>query len=557
MTADGAGEGTRTRDGAVVAALLIFGALLPLVLRAFLGMSHPAGSDPALWGLYALNVPFGTPCAVPPAFPALVYLVHATTGQLPIPAAALVAGIAAALVGPMAYLLARGLGARPPLAAAAAVLALTTPHASTLTVQAQPDTWVMVLLLAAALAVLAAHRWPGAVGSTALAVVAGTAPLWREHGLVVTVVALPLALVVRGTVPWRAARVAAIVILLALSPTLLGQRIGLPWSQPWFARVSMVSEELEAAELPEHAKMLRGAERERVAVYYREGARVRLALYHTLRAIRLAPAEWAFAGTALMLALAAWRRRRVWTLAPLVGLVPVLPALVIWSGPRHVAVALPVALAVGAAGVGSLPPRARRMVGLAALIVWAASHLAWPEVGTEIRAQAAGIRDLEDIGDDVCQLAEPGDLATGELGAFLYCPLPLASLGDPSTDWRIWWVTRGPEYREGWVRIPTRSPRFTVRRYHAEISGPRRPCVDSHPPADAPYISLQPRPVALEPPCAPNPAWLAGLPAPPESVELGLTPESVEPGLTPGEAEDVREERERRARARPRSRLNP
>ncbi|MDP7114778.1 MAG: hypothetical protein QGH45_22585 [Myxococcota bacterium] len=554
MTFDGDRGRWSRRDAWMGAILLLFGAALPLALRAALGLSHPAGSDPDLWGLYALNVPLGTPCAVPPAFPSAVYLIHLCTGLMPVPAAALAAWGAATLVGPLAYVLARWLGARPMLAAAGAALALTTPHASTLTVQAQPDTAVMALLLAAALAVLAVHRWPGAAGSLALAAVAGTAPLWREHGLVVTAVALCAAIVIRGTPLWRSARVALIVLLLLVSPSLLGQGFAPPWSQPWFARVSLVGEELEAAELPEHARMLRGAERERVAGYYRDGARVRLALYHGQRALRLAPVEWTFALAAGLLALLAGRRRRVLAIAPLVGLVPVLPALLIWSGPRHVAVALPVALTVCAAGISAFPVRARWAAGLAVLVVWAASHLAWPGVSTEIRSQAEGMRDLEDVGTDLCRLAEPGDLASGDLRAFLYCPLPLATLGDPTTDWRIWRVTREPEEREGWVHIPTRCPRFVIHRYHAEFAGAERPCNESFPPPDTPFIALQPRPVPLAPPCAPPASWLAELPPAPATLEID--PKPVEEIPRPARSEGELDERERRARARPRVRLD-
>ena len=215
MTFDGDRGRWSKRDAWMGAILLLFGAALPVALRAGLGLSHPAGSDPDLWGLYALNVPLGTPCAVPPAFPTLVYLIHAATGLMPVPAAALAASIATALVGPLVYLLARTLGAGPPPAAAAAVLTLTTPHAATLTVQAQPDTWVMVLLLVAALALLAVHRRPGAAGSMFLVVVAGAAPLWREHGLVAALVLLCIAPIVRGTAAWRVARVAGVIAMLA------------------------------------------------------------------------------------------------------------------------------------------------------------------------------------------------------------------------------------------------------------------------------------------------------------------------------------------------------
>lgn len=552
----------RWRDAAVGLALLLFGALLPWILRAALGMSHPAGSDPDLWGLYALNIPLRTPCAVPPAFPTLVYLIHAATGLLPVPAAALAAGIGSALVGPLAYLLARALGARPALAAAGAALALCTPHASTLTVQAQPDTWVMVMLLTASLAVLAAHRWPGAAGSAVLVVVAGTAPLWREHGLVTAAVLLALAPVIRGTLPWRAIRLAGAVALLLLAPGMVGQSLDFPWSQPWFDRVSMVGEELEAHALPEHAQMLRGEERERVTGYYREGARIPLALYHGGRALRGAPVEWAFTGGALLLATLALRRRRLLALVPLPGLLPVMPALVIWSGPRHVAVALPVALAVGAAAVAALPARRRWIAVAVAVLVWSSAQLAWPGVATEIRAQAANIRDLADVGADLCQLVSPGDLAGDDQSPFLYCPLPRARVGDPATDWRIWRISRDPKILPGWVRVQTRSPRFVILRYHAEITGSDRPCADSHPPADTPYAALQPRPVQLQPPCEPDAAWLESLPAPPESVSYDPIPEHETPGereeavRVQEEADREREERERRDRARPRSRFN-
>jgi len=549
LTADGDGARDFGRDGAAALALLAFGALLPWALRAALGMSHPAGSDPDLWGLYALNVPLGTPCAVPPAFPTLVYLIHAVTGLLPVPAAALAAWIGASLVAPLAFALARALGAGRIPALAVGALALTTPHAATLTVQAQPDTWVMVLLLTAALAAVAAHRRPGAPGSLALVVVAGCAPLWREHGLVVALVLLALAPLLRGAPRWRGLRLVGVVGLLFVAPGLVGQSPGAPWSQPWFQRVSMVDEEVAAGELPEHAQMLRGDERERVAGYYRDGARARLTVYHAGRALRQAPVEWILAllATAL-LAPGVWRRRPG-ALAPLAGLVPVLPALLIWSGPRHVAVALPVALAVVAASVSRLGPRTRWALALPVLGLWGIAQLAWPGVAPDVRAQAATLRDLEEVGTDLCQLATPGDLAGDDLRAFLYCPLPMAPLGDPTSDWRIWWVSRDPEPREGWVTVPTRNPRFVVQRYRGEITGSARPCADSHPPPGTPHIALQPRPVQLQPPCEPDPGWLAGLPPAPDSVSYGLVPDE--------QRDREREDRERRDRARPRSRFTP
>lgn len=540
--------GKRRADLAIAAALLLFGAALVPILRMLLGLTHPAGGDTDLWGLYALNTPLGTPSAVPPAFPALVYGIHAVAGLLPVPAAGLAAALGAALVPPVAYLLARALGARRPLAASAAVLAMTMPHASAVTLQAQPDTWVMLLLLGGALAVLAVDRWPGILGSSLLVVVAGTAPLWRSHGLVLAAVLLCLAVLLRGRLPWRAARVVGIAAVLLLAPAVLGQRVALPWEQPWFARVSNAGTELTTGGVPSHAVRLQASEeeKERLAGYYHDGARFRLVLYHAGRALGRAPVAWAFVAAGLALYLVRGRGAR--RLAAVAGLAPVLPALVVWSDPRHVAVALPVSLAACAAGLHGLSPR-RRWAGLAlAAALWSGSHWAWPGVAGEIRTQAAGNAALEEIGTDLCALASPGDLAAGDLKAFLYCPLPLAPLGDPAADWRIWWVTRAPPIAEGWVRVPTRSPRLYVHRYHAEIAGSERPCQDSVPPVGSPYIALQPISVTLDPPCAPEGTWLAGLPPAPEELQPGQQGTMTVPDPA---GIDSLEERERRERARP------
>ncbi len=545
-----ADRGPSRVDAGIGAALLGVGAAFVPVLSGVLGLAEPAGGDADLWGLYALNTPLGAPSAVPPAFPALVYLLHAATGLMPVPAAGLAAWIGAALVPPATYLLARGLGAGRALAIAAASLALLTPHTAALTTQAQPDTWVMLLLLCGALAVLAVRRWPGALGSSLLAVIAGTAPLWRSHGLVLAAVLLGLAPVLHGRLAWRGARVVAILGVLVLAPALFGQGAGTPWDQPWFTRVANAGAELRTSDVPVHARLeVPAEERDRIASYYHDGARFGLIRYHATRAIGGAPEAWALVVAALALtAVGGVGLRR---LAPLAPLVAVLPALVVWSDPRHVAVALPVAFAAMAAGpVGRR--RHARWAGLAlAGILAVVAQRTWPAVADELRTQSAGNGYLADVGAEICERARPGDLAAGDLKAFLYCPMPFAPPGDPATDWRIWWVTRAPRTEAGWGRIHTDSPRFHVHRLHPEITGDDRPCHDSFAPASTPYITPHPQLVALAPPCEPDAAWVAGLPEAPAEIRSG--PSEGE-GNGPSAGPRAGEDRARRERARPGSR---
>jgi hypothetical protein len=157
--------------------------------------------------------------------------------------------------------------------------------------------------------------------------------------------------------------------------------------------------------------------------------------------------------------------------------------LLVFSQPRHVLVAVPVAGALIAAGAARLSLRLRigfftaataaAGIGLACDLPLAHRHLA------DMVSQA---RELRGLGEELCTLSEGDGMAAGDSRAFTFCPLAWYNLTAPATS-ALWKVLVVDERRPGeaWERVVLSQARRNVYRVASGMS--ERPCVDSHVPA--------------------------------------------------------------------------
>lgn len=479
-----------------MALLLLAGAGLASGAPVLLGLVDHAGSDPDLWTLSALNLRVRADPVVPPLYPALVALTGRPEPHL-VDHAARLSALAAALLPLATFALARRLGAATPAAVAAGLLVLAQPVLLGMAAQVQPDALFALLLCAGLLAV---QGWWVRGGALGLAVCLGLVALWplaREQGLVAGAL-LGLLLVLGpggegrlglGTFDAaglgdRALRGLAALTALVLGPGLVGLSPGLPWDQPWFERLAMAAEVFEEgglADRPQDAS-------EALTRAYEQGDSAAILVHHLVHAVSGAPLHWALVLLGLGLAL----RLRAWP--ALVGIGAGLPALVVFSEPRHVAVVLPVVLAVLACA------RSRRLLALAGVLALGGA-VASGEVRERLRYQAVDIASLRVFGAALCEKAGPEDLGSGEPRAFTFCPLPLHSPGEEQrfgADWRTWFVSEegGPP---GWGKEGLASDRFAVYRLQPELG--ERPCSSAALPPGLPYMASPPGRVRLVPPC--------------------------------------------------------
>ncbi len=480
-------------DSLALALVVLVSGLVSLALGPLLGLAGPAGLDADLWVLSAWNAEVGAPTVVTPAFPALL---AAVSDGPSVTSAARLSALLAVLLPPATFLLARQLGARRGPAMLGALLLLLVPQVGGLAVTIQPDGLLALGLLASVGAALWVLRRPSTAAFLALALLAAGLPLVREHGLVVAPLLIAVAGLAPGTPADRAVRVLALAAAVIVGPMALGLPAGLPWEQAWFDRVGGASV-LELAHTDRPPPELTEALRARLA-RGGPGAFVALAANDISRAI--VPWLWVLLGF-IVIALPApgtgWLRR----FTPLIGLLPTLPTLLVWSQPRHVAVAVPVAIATIAAGFSGegkdLTHRVLR--GLAGLAL-VASLVGWVEARALLDAQAQDIVDVQRFGDALCEKARPGDLAAGEPRAVLGCPLPRNEVGDTpgAGDWRTWLITE-EQPPPGWVSVPVGNHRWRVYRLPDPPGG--RPCQDSAPHPSTPYLAQDPKPVQMIPHC--------------------------------------------------------
>jgi hypothetical protein len=488
-------------------------------LRA--GRERGIGLDLDLWSLAAANLRDGFPSPVEPGYPMLLSLPAKILGIWPVTVAAPLSALMMWWVAPLISGLALIWGARPHLALVAGLLCATCPSLQLLGVQIAPDsaTTLLIVALSASLAYLGGGKW----GSWLLSLgIYGLLCLTRHHALVLLV---PLSLFLMSLpASWsiRALRGLLPGLTLLFSPLLVGEAPALPWSTPWGGRIGLAAGDAMAKD-PSWMAKTPGSD-----------SGILWIIQHNLEAC---PEGWLSLGLGLLAALTCRPGLR----GPLlVGLSGALPALLIFSQPRHVLVVLPLSLlALSLTGPG-LPNRffgdRFRGVGLRVLpalgFLWAfASQPATAELERlDLHAARAWA-----YAQHLCPRVSPGDLRSGETIAFVGCPLPAvqASPGPEANaaDWRTWHI--GPEAPSNarWQRIElVVGTDLTVWRIDPDAR--IRPCATAQLAEKLPYIAPFPSPVRFDPPCDPTqpnaytPTGPAGPPPQQEDQHLPAAPAS-------------------------------
>ncbi len=490
--------------------LLGVGCAVPWLLPRALGMVGPGGSDPGLWLVAAENLRVGASATTAPLYPASSAALAAVSGLPTATACTAVTVLCFALLPPVAWLLARRLGAGAISGVAAGVLFLALPSSLAFSVQIQADALTALVLLGVGLASVAFMRRPGWGELAGLAAAAAALSLVREHIVPMAGLMVLLALWPRGK-PWvRALRALAVVAAVWIAPMLLGSDPGLPWQQTWFVdRVGEAARDATGVELPRHIQELPPHLRQPYEDAIRAGDRVGLMLLHLHRSLVGNWHAWlavsvGFAGTALLAG-----RRRIAMAVVLLGLAPPLLA---WSQPRHIAIFTPVAAAAWAAAFAKRGPRVRIALVVLALTMVGLVQLEWHTVARKQVAQAATRMELKAFGDELCSQLEPGAaLMAGDARTTAYCPLPrvLGTLGTPY-DWKLVWIGDLPNQHPswasleagGWTAMRLNSDKAVVYRLRPWIQGPERPCYGSAPSGPFSYSRFgDMRQLPLAPPC--------------------------------------------------------
>lgn len=487
----------------VLGALLTLGLAAPLVWRWALAgwisgrsgesIGGALGSDAVLWGLTARDLAVGAPPLVPPAYPALIALVD---GIVPVglPAAGTALSLLAAglLPATVAWLAARS-GARPPWCLAAGLTVLLCPDLGIWAQQLQPEaltaTWA-VLLAGALWAACADDPAP----TRALVLLAGCAPLLREHGLLLALVACGVLLVVRAR-NWRA--VTAVAALLWVLPLLVpGSSLWPPGAGSWTTRAGGAIAALSSDDPAALGFLteLRRPDRAAYLALVEEGDMMGRLRWHAGRSLGLAVDAWGWLAAAAVAAIVT-RRRQLLGLAAL--LMVALPALLIWSQRRHVTVLLPIAWLVLAVALSGWSRR-RLAAGLG-LCMLAALAWTWPARWLSLAdAQLDESRHeahLSSLGRWICGEAEPEALLGGrhqDVG--LSCPLPRHDPDGSLADWRTWTVDeRSPG--AGWEAVHGATDGLRV--WRLEPTRTPRPCAGQDNPAGSPHLVVGPAQVTL------------------------------------------------------------
>ena len=479
------------------AALAAAGVALSVVWRIGGGLRGALGTDAPLWGLTARDLLVGASPLVPPGYPGLVALLHAIGLDL-VTAGLVWSFLAAALLPAAAFVVARTLGTSRLVAGLVGVGAMGVPDRVAWSQQLQPDALaaLLVLLLGGA---LSGSRSPRSAWVAAL--VAGLLPLVREHGTPLALLAVAALLATRPKQNLRP--VVGLLGLWWLSPLLVGVVPGLhPLAVPWADRAGgalAAFSETQPESLPFLRELHRG-DRSAYLALVAERDRVGQLVWHARRSLRLAWDCWLWIGLALVLGGRHARHdRRV--LGLLVPLLAALPALVIWSQRRHVALFVPLALLGVGVSTTRLTAWPRRMVG----VVVFGLALAWPGRLPGLlaghRSEALRADHYRALGDHICEEASPPSFLGGvfqDVG--LYCPLPRHDPDGSPADWHTFWVTdrpppAGPLGR--WVAV------FRLESEHRRHPGPpavyrlepdlvSRPCAGLDPAPGTAYLAVGP-----------------------------------------------------------------
>ena len=472
----------------VTSAIFFLGALICVLgWRVSGGFSGAMGSDAALWGLTARDVAAGISAKVPPAYPALIALAESLGVGL-VEAGWMISTAAMATLPVVIFWLARSLGASTPAASTAAIASLAHPDLFVFAHQVQPDAISVLLISGLALICLRPElrTWAAVLGALLL--------LFREHGL-----ALWPALCV---VIWRGSdtsrsRLWAIGVLVGLgwlAPLLVGQSPGLhPMDTAWSERTGGALQAFTTTN-PAELSFLRELPREERLAYIElvlQQDRWGQLIWHIRRSLSQAWDLWALLSIATAMAIGRRQigdHRPVWST---IWLTAALPALIIWSQTRHVALFVPISMAVIAA-CWPHSGRSRALVSLPLLGLlspWPAhySHEWDGQKGETIRAE-----NLEELGQWICTEMPQG----AYLGGFiqdvgLYCRLPRHDPDGSAADWRTFVVTDRPppgSSKGSWSIVYGEDGPHQV--YQLEPDREPRPCADASLDSQAPHLAV-------------------------------------------------------------------
>ncbi len=433
------------RDLVLAAALSLLALSLLLGWRLGNGLWGALGTDAALWGLTAMDLRVGADPLVPPGYPALVALFYGLGASL-VAAGLGVSLVAASLLPGVAYAGLRALGLGR-LAAAPVALLLASPDLVAWSQQLQPDALASLMLVTVGLALALS---PASAGAAWVAVVgSGLLPLVREHGLpLVALSGLALATTGPGR---RWPRVLALLALWWLAPLLVGVLPGpLPTQLPWSDRAGGALAAL-TADSPEGLSFLRELRPQQRQAYGRlllTGDRLGQLGWHLRRSLALAADAWALLGlSALALSALTWWRPQARRAALGLGLplLTALPALLIWSQRRHVALLVPLALLGLLYALAQAPRWLRGLCGAALLVL----VLAWPgrlrSLAAEQRTERPRAEHFAELGGWLAAQAPAGALLGGifqDVG--LYHPLPRHDPDGSPADWRTYLLSDRP-----------------------------------------------------------------------------------------------------------------
>ena len=461
------------------------GALLPLIVRAGLGLFGALGTDAPLWGLTARDLLAGAPPLVPPMYPA-TFAALLPLGVSPATGGTLISAVSCGILVVLSTWLARTLDTPHRLAVPVGLASLVLPDVVGWGLQVQPDAMAAAWGVGLALALARLHSSGSKDAAWAVVVVGGLAPLLREHGLVWAAVAM-VGLGV-GPVPFR--RLAWMVpVVMWVGPLLVGVMPGThPLDVPWSDRAGGA---LAAFTTDDPGSLsflheLHRTDRAAYAEFVTANDRLGQLAWHLSRTARLAPDGWVLVGVALG---ATWlhRSKAAWRVAAL-PLVAALPALLIWSQRRHVLLVAPLAIVLVAASV-----RSRRvLLGLGAVVLGVHGAINWPGSIAAWKSETPRARHYAEVGAWLHEHARPGDLLGGvhqDVG--LYAPpLPRHDPDGSPADWRTFLVTdRPPPPRDTgtWSRV-FRGPQLSI--WQLDPTRTPRPCADAPLPAGSAHLAV-------------------------------------------------------------------
>lgn len=506
-------------EAPLVLAMFFVGWILRTAVRASLGSTNLAlGSDPALWGLTAENLRTGVESTLPPLYPWLVAWNKVRQGIDLVPAALGVSGFAQGLILPTGYAVARWVGVDRGLAALMALGLMTVPELVFFGLQLQPDALAVLMLLVSvpvsawflASPTLARAAWLSTYGAFCF--------LIREHGLVLSFFFGLLCLGAAGSLKTRFLRGAMVFVAVSLAPMAGRSAPAPPWAGPWMGRITMATRGSENIPIPQNASQdkVDAAMAHRAA--HDNDDKLAIARIHAENAFILAPAPWAWVGLALLLLPAVPKRWRLPLLLPMATTLPTLPIL---SQPRHVIVAVPVALMTVALALSDPEALWRRGrygrflasgVALAGvgLLYWGVVRIWEGSAFYYQRGVEKALKDRE-FGRRICEMASEGDVYAGDTRDFMvYCPMPhhtVVPWSFQTADWRAWlFETRQPS-NTSWQAVgqpythPNSGELIYAFRYQPWVQGEQRPCQDSRPVRGTPYLSFPALPAEFDPPC--------------------------------------------------------